>query len=107
MITHIYADGVLGKDDRVRIYDQILEINSMALCCEQLTTLGVHQLFYTRYESVSLLVFRANPLELEELRVDLHRKPGKELGLGLAPNEYGCTITEIVRSHSATTYNAA
>lgn len=97
VITHIYSESVLDKDGRVKIFDQILEINSVPLTCDKLTTFGVHQLFFTRYEKVSLLVFRAEPAEVEELKVDINRKQGKELGLGLTPNEHGCTITEIVR----------
>lgn len=89
----------MGKDGRLRIYDQILEINSVPLICDKLTTFGIHQLFFMRYEKISLLVFRSDPPEVEQLKVYINRKHGKELGLGLTPNEYGCTITEIVRDN--------
>lgn len=62
-----------------------------------MTTLKVHQLFYTLYEKiVTIQVFRADPPELETFKVEFTRKPGKDLGLSLAPNDKGCTISEIV-----------
>jgi len=29
--------------------------------------------------------------------MDIMKKPGKELGLSLSPNELGCTIADVVR----------
>lgn len=62
-----------------------------------MTTLKVHQIFHTSYEKVvAFQVFRADPLEVEKFYVEFIKKPGKDLGLSLAPNDRGCTISEIV-----------
>lgn len=62
-----------------------------------MTTLKVHQLFHMTYDkNVNFTVYRADPPELEKFNVDFMKKSGKELGLSLAPNERGCTISEIV-----------
>ncbi|TMW54673.1 hypothetical protein DOY81_000204 [Sarcophaga bullata] len=96
VITHIYPEGVIAEDKRLQIYDHIIQVNGKEIQCEAMTTLKVHQLFYTLYEKmVTIQVFRADPPELETFKVEFTRKPGKDLGLSLAPNAKGCTISEI------------
>lgn len=98
VITHIYPEGALAKDNRLKIFDHICDINGAPVHCESLTTLKVHQLFHVTYEkSVNFTVYRADPPELEKFNVEFMKKSGKELGLSLAPNERGCTISDIVR----------
>ena len=97
MITHLYPQGALALDNRLQLLDNILELNGVPVHCEDMTTLKVHQLFHVTYEKViTLLVYRADPLETQNLKIDFSKKPGKELGLSLAVNDKGCTISEIV-----------
>lgn len=99
VITHIYPEGALAKDNRLKIFDHICDINGAPVHCESLTTLKVHQLFHVTYEkNVNFTVYRADPPELEKFNVEFMKKAGKELGLSLAPNERGCTISDIVRT---------
>lgn len=45
-----------------------------------------------------MVVYRADPLDLKEVDVDVTKKSGKDLGLGFAECKgYGIYITEIVR----------
>lgn len=99
VITHIYPEGALAKDNRLKIFDHICDINGAPVHCESLTTLKVHQLFHVTYEkNVNFTVYRADPPELEKFNIEFMKKAGKELGLSLAPNERGCTISDIVRT---------
>ncbi|XP_011192992.1 inactivation-no-after-potential D protein [Zeugodacus cucurbitae] len=99
VITHIYPDGAIAADKRLNIFDHIVEVNSKPVNCSEMTTLKVHQIFHTSYEKVvTFQVFRADPLEVEKFNVEFIKKPGKDLGLSLAPNERGCTISEIIPS---------
>ncbi|XP_023295682.2 inactivation-no-after-potential D protein [Lucilia cuprina] len=96
VITHIYPEGMIAADNRLKIYDHIIQVNGKELQCETMTTLKIHQLFYTLYEKiVTIQVFRADPPEVETFKVEFTKKAGKDLGLSLAPNEKGCTISEI------------
>ncbi|KAH8399302.1 hypothetical protein KR215_007405 [Drosophila sulfurigaster] len=98
VITHIYPEGALAADNRLKIFDHICDINGVAVHCESLTTLKVHQLFHVTYEkTVNFTVYRADPPELEKFNVDFMKKSGKELGLSLTPNERGCTISDMIQ----------
>ncbi|SPP74648.1 inactivation-no-after-potential D protein isoform X1 [Drosophila guanche] len=97
VITHIYPEGAVAADNRLKIFDHITDVNGGPVHVGSMTTLKVHQLFHVTYERcVNLTVFRADPPELEKFNVDFMKKAGKELGLSLAPNELGCTIADIV-----------
>lgn len=87
----------MAQDNRLKILDQILEFNGVPVHCADITTLKVHQLFHIPYEKViTLLVYRADPAETQTFKIDFSKKAGKELGLSMAVNERGCTISEIV-----------
>ncbi|XP_053966990.1 inactivation-no-after-potential D protein isoform X2 [Anastrepha ludens] len=99
VITHIYPEGALAADKRLQIFDHIVEVNSRPIICTEMTTLKVHQVFHTSYEKVvTFQVYRADPIEMEKFNVEFMKKPGKDLGLSLAPNDRGCTISEIIPS---------
>jgi len=97
VITHIYPEGAFATDNRLKIFDHIVDINGKAVHCESLTTLKVHQLFHVTYDkNVNFTVYRADPPELDKFNVEFMKKSGKELGLSLTPNERGCTISDVV-----------
>ncbi|XP_055373943.1 inactivation-no-after-potential D protein isoform X2 [Condylostylus longicornis] len=101
VITHIYPDGMFAKDNRLEIFDQILEINGINLNFEQLrpggynSTLKVHQHFNLPYEKVNMQVYRASPIETETITVEVAKKPGKDFGISLAYNVRGAVITDM------------
>ncbi|KAH8305913.1 hypothetical protein KR018_003650, partial [Drosophila ironensis] len=98
VITHVYPEGAVAADNRLKIYDHICDVNGVALHVDSMTTLKVHQFFHTTYEkTVNMTVYRADPPELEKFSVDFMKKSGKELGLSLSPNEKGCTIADIIQ----------
>ncbi|XP_075165397.1 inactivation no afterpotential D [Haematobia irritans] len=96
VITHIYPEGAIATDNRIQIYDHIIEVQGKQMDCTTMTTLKVHQVFHTCYENIlTIQVYRADPIEVETIKVEFTKKPGKDIGLSLAPNEKGCTISEI------------
>ncbi|XP_016930434.3 inactivation-no-after-potential D protein [Drosophila suzukii] len=98
VITHVYPEGAVAADKRLKIFDHICDVNGNPTHVGSMTTLKVHQLFHTTYEkTVNLTVYRADPPELEKFNVDIMKKPGKELGLSLSPNELGCTIADVIQ----------
>ncbi|XP_020799562.1 inactivation-no-after-potential D protein [Drosophila serrata] len=98
VITHVYPEGAVAADNRLKIFDHICDVNGVPTHVGAMTTLKVHQLFHTTYEkTVTLTVFRADPPELEKFNVDFMKKSGKELGLSLSPNERGCTIADVIQ----------
>ncbi|EDV37624.1 uncharacterized protein Dana_GF11324 [Drosophila ananassae] len=98
VITHIYPEGAVAADNRLKIYDHICDVNGAALHVDGMTTLKVHQFFHATYEkTVNFSVYRADPPELEKFNVDFMKKSGKELGLSLSPNEKGCTIADVIQ----------
>ncbi|XP_013107309.1 inactivation-no-after-potential D protein [Stomoxys calcitrans] len=99
VITHIYPEGAIAADNRVQIFDHVIEVQGKQMDCTSMTTLKVHQVFHTCYENLlTIQVYRADPVEVETIKVDITKKAGKDFGLSLAPNEKGCTISEIVPS---------
>lgn len=45
-----------------------------------------------------MLVYRADPLDIKEIDIDVTKKSGKDLGIGFAECKgHGIYITEIVR----------
>uniref|UniRef100_A0A1A9ZPC8 PDZ domain-containing protein n=1 Tax=Glossina pallidipes TaxID=7398 RepID=A0A1A9ZPC8_GLOPL len=66
VITHIYPEGVLATDKRLKIFDHIVEVNGAQVKCNEITTLKVHQLFHTAYEKVTLDITRPKPTERTE-----------------------------------------
>lgn len=50
------------------------------------------------YLQVKMVVYRADPLDLKEVDIDVTKKSGKDLGVGFAECKgHGIYITEIVR----------
>ncbi|KAI9583748.1 hypothetical protein GQX74_005496 [Glossina fuscipes] len=76
VITHIYPEGVLASDKRLKIFDHIVEVNGAQVKCNEITTLKVHQLFHMAYDKVTYVVYRADPPELENFKVEFTKKSG-------------------------------
>uniref|UniRef100_A0A182NDT4 PDZ domain-containing protein n=1 Tax=Anopheles dirus TaxID=7168 RepID=A0A182NDT4_9DIPT len=95
-VMDILPQSVVEKDNRLQIFDQIVEINGFKVnntCTSEAIKRAVKQL----HPKVRLVVYRANPPTTETVEVDLMKKPGKNLGLTFrAGNPKGIVITGLV-----------
>uniref|UniRef100_A0A182XGL0 PDZ domain-containing protein n=1 Tax=Anopheles quadriannulatus TaxID=34691 RepID=A0A182XGL0_ANOQN len=100
-VMDILPQSVVEKDNRLQIFDQIVEINGFKVnntCTSEAIKRAVKQL----HPKVRLIVYRANPPTTETVEVDLMKKPGKNLGLTFrAGNPKGIVITSLVPGGSA------
>ena len=106
-----------AKDNRLQVFDQILEINATKITTEmnheQLQRLikqvqSKVRLCYNLYKynfkkyliffcKVKMIVYRAEPSETQPMDIELSKKSGKILGLGFfVGNSKGLFITDIV-----------
>lgn len=102
IIHEVYPDGAAALDGRLRPGDQILEVNG-----EDLRD-AVHERAITALRQtpsvVTMLVYREDSQNhdedaLEVLEVELHKKPGRGLGLSIVgrKNGPGVFISEVVK----------
>lgn len=101
VVTNVYADGVIAKDNRLQPFDQIIEFNGNPCNAAEMTALKVYQLFNLPYDRITLTVWRNDPPEVEKINIDVARKPGKDLGLAMVANPKGVLISEIVSAGCA------
>ncbi|KAG8185095.1 hypothetical protein JTE90_029707 [Oedothorax gibbosus] len=102
IIHEVYPDGAAALDGRLRPGDQILEVNGEDLR----DALHEHAIAVLRQTSsvVQMLVYREEGQTQEDdafdtLDVELHKKPGKGLGLSIVgrKNGPGIFISEVVK----------
>uniref|UniRef100_A0A182XWF8 PDZ domain-containing protein n=1 Tax=Anopheles stephensi TaxID=30069 RepID=A0A182XWF8_ANOST len=100
-VMDILPQSVAEKDNRLQIFDQLVEINGLKVnntCTSETIKRAVKQL----HPKVRLVVYRASPPPTETVEVDLMKKPGKNLGLTFrAGNPKGIVITGLVPGGSA------
>ncbi|XP_052898237.1 inactivation-no-after-potential D protein [Anopheles moucheti] len=100
-VMDILPQSVVEKDNRLQLFDQIVEINGFKVnnsCTSETIKRAVKQL----HPKVRLVVYRSNPPPTETVEVDLMKKPGKNLGLTFrAGNPKGIVITGLVPGGSA------
>nr|QDR50999.1 inactivation no afterpotential D [Manduca sexta] len=80
VILDIYKNGAFGKDGRLRVGDQIVECNGVAITkdmAHERLCLTIKQ----RAPKLKLTVHRPEPIKYQEVEVELARKPGRALGL--------------------------
>lgn len=86
----------MDKDKRLKVFDQILEINGIKLTPE-LTGEQVQRAIKLLQTKIRFIVHRAEPSETETVEIDLTKKPGKNLGLGFfIGNPKGVVVSDIV-----------
>lgn len=96
VIVQITKDGAVDKDKRLKVFDQILEINGIKLTPE-LTGEQVQRAIKLLQTKIRFIVHRAEPSETETVEIDLTKKPGKNLGLGFfIGNPKGVVVSDIV-----------
>ncbi|CAB3237771.1 unnamed protein product [Arctia plantaginis] len=80
IILDIYKGGVIEKDGRLKVGDQILDCNGIVITKEMVherLCLSIKQ----KTAKLKMTVHRPDPIKYEEIEVDLTRKAGKALGL--------------------------
>lgn len=80
IILDIYKSGAIGKDGRLKVGDQILECNGVAITKEmahERRCLSIKQ----RAAKLKMTVHRPDPPKYDEVEVDLTRKAGRALGV--------------------------
>ncbi|XP_049285150.1 inactivation-no-after-potential D protein isoform X2 [Anopheles funestus] len=100
-VMDILPQSVVEKDNRLQIFDQLVEINGFKVnntCTSESIKRAIKQL----HPKVRLIVYRASPPPTETVEVDLMKKAGKNLGLTFrAGNPKGIVITGLVPGGSA------
>lgn len=96
VIVDILPNSIASKDQRLQIFDQILEINGTKVLpdfSEKQVQKAVKQL----QPRVRLVVFRPTAAETETVEVELFKKAGKLLGVGFRANHpHGVVITDLL-----------
>jgi inactivation no afterpotential D protein len=115
VIVDIIPKSIADNDKRLKVFDQILEINSVKITPElngeqvqravRQVQAKVSKSVYISNEKlniefsfqVRMVVYRADPSEVETVEVDLIKKPGKMLGLGVqVGNPKGAVVSDVV-----------
>ncbi|XP_037049203.1 inactivation-no-after-potential D protein isoform X2 [Bradysia coprophila] len=96
-IIVIHEKGAIHKDSRFQVFDKIIEIDGKKISSETSEN-DLKKTFQHCYGKVKMVVYRADPLDLKEMDVDVTKKSGKDLGLGFAECKgHGIYITEIMQ----------
>ncbi|XP_013138432.1 PREDICTED: inactivation-no-after-potential D protein isoform X1 [Papilio polytes] len=80
VILDIYKAGALGRDGRLQVGDQIRECNGVALT-DKMAHERVCLSIKLKAPKLKLTVFRPEPVQYEDVEVELARKAGRVLGL--------------------------
>ncbi|GBP75935.1 Multiple PDZ domain protein [Eumeta japonica] len=99
VILEVYPTGAAGKDGRLRAGDQIVECGGVTITKEmshERVCLTIKQ----NAHKIKMTVFRPDPIPYEDVEVELPKKPGKGLGLGMMARTPppGVYISDINRS---------
>ncbi|XP_035795278.1 inactivation-no-after-potential D protein-like isoform X1 [Anopheles albimanus] len=100
-VVDILPSSVAEKDNRLKLFDQIIEINGFKVN-NSATSEAIRRAVKQLHPKVRIIVYRANPEQTETVEVDLVKKSGKNLGLTFrAGNPKGAVITGVVPGGSA------
>lgn len=96
VVVAILKGGAAAKDGRLKVFDQILEVNGVKLTGDK-SAEAIQKTMKILNEKVTLTVWRADPLETETLEVELPKKSGKDCGVCFGEeNGYGVVVTDLV-----------
>ncbi|XP_058055506.1 inactivation-no-after-potential D protein [Anopheles bellator] len=100
-IMDILPQSVVEKDNRLKVFDQIVEINGFKVN-NSVTSEAIRRAVKQLHPKVRMVVYRADPPQTDTVEVDLMKKSGKNLGLTFrAGNPKGVVITGLVPGGSA------
>ncbi|CAH2058322.1 unnamed protein product, partial [Iphiclides podalirius] len=102
VVLEVVAGGALAKDGRLQPGDQIRECNGVAIAdkmAHERRCLSIK----LRVPKLRLTVFRPEPIQYEEVEVELARKGGRALGIccRAPPNGPGLYINELLSGSPA------
>ncbi|XP_026316075.1 inactivation-no-after-potential D protein-like [Hyposmocoma kahamanoa] len=80
IILDIYKKGAVVKDGRLKVGDQILECNGVAIT-KAMTHERVCLTIKQRAAKLKMTVHRPNPIKYQDIEAELTRKGGKTLGI--------------------------
>lgn len=96
VVVAILQNGAACKDGRLKVFDQILEINGVKLTGDKSPEL-IQKTLKMINDKITLTVWRAEPLETDSLEVELPKKSGKDIGVCFGEeNGHGVVVTEVV-----------
>ncbi|XP_063700401.1 inactivation-no-after-potential D protein isoform X2 [Culicoides brevitarsis] len=97
VIVDILPDSVAAKDNRLKPFDQILEINGQKITPD-LNGEQVQRAVKQLQQKFRLIIHRSEPIETETLEIELFKKPGKNLGVGFTVgNPLGIVLSSIIK----------
>ncbi|XP_050356829.1 uncharacterized protein LOC126777719 [Nymphalis io] len=89
VILEIFKNGMIAKDGRLKVGDQIRECNGITIN-KDMTYERVCLSIKLRMPKMKMTVYRPDPLQYEEVEVELTKKSGRAFGLNcVAPLEGG------------------
>ncbi|CAG4994877.1 unnamed protein product [Parnassius apollo] len=102
VILDIYKNGAIDKDGRLKVGDQIRECNGIAIT-NKMAHERICLSIKVRAPKLKLTVFRPDPIQYDEVEVELSRKSGRALGLAcVAPIQgTGVYIGELLPGSAA------
>ncbi|XP_055711978.1 inactivation-no-after-potential D protein isoform X2 [Phlebotomus papatasi] len=96
VIVQIYPSGAIAKDGRLRVFDQILEINGIKLTAEK-SAEAIKKVLVAQYDKLTISIWRSDPIDTQSFDVDLIKKSGKDLGIQFSDhNGHGLVISSIL-----------
>ncbi|XP_055543046.1 inactivation-no-after-potential D protein [Wyeomyia smithii] len=96
VIVDVIPDCAADRDKRLKIFDQLLEINGIKITTD-MSEKQIQKIVKQLYQKVRITVYRPNSEETKTLDIELIKKPGKQLGIGFrAKHPKGVVVTDVV-----------
>lgn len=103
VIVQILPGGPAEKDGRLKVFDQILEINGIKIT-PALTRDQINKKTKIFLPKIKITVYRAEPSELTEVSSEFIKKSGKSIGIEMFEMlPYGVMITDLIAGTPAAT----
>ncbi|CAH2236280.1 jg7044 [Pararge aegeria aegeria] len=84
VVLEVYKNGVIAKDGRLKVGDQIRDCNSIAIN-KDMTYERMCMTIKVKAPKIKMNVYRPDPVQYEEIEVELTKKSGRPLGLNCVP----------------------
>lgn len=96
LLLEIFPGGMADKDGRLKVGDQIVDVNGISL--KDVTYTSALQALRTTLLKMKMIVYRPEKIEYTTVEVDLMKKPGKGLGLSVIAkkSEKGGYVADLV-----------
>ncbi|XP_052744345.1 inaD-like protein [Bicyclus anynana] len=102
IVLEVYKNGAIAKDGRLKVGDQIRDCNGIAIN-KDMTYERICLSIKVKAPKLKMNVYRPDPLQYEEIEVELTKKSGRPLGLNCVPpiEGTGAYIGELLPGSSA------